>query len=67
MGVLFEKWLHEIDRKFPTKGRSIAIVIYSCPTHSHIENLNSIKLFFATERNMNKTAYGSTRYHISES
>ena len=45
-GALFEEWVRELDRKFASEGRSIALVIYNCPAHPHIENLKSIKLFF---------------------
>ena len=45
-GALFEEWVRELDRKFTSEGRSNALVIGSCPTHHHIENLKSIKLFF---------------------
>ena len=44
--ALFEKWVRELDRKFTSEGRSIALVIDNCPVHPHIENLKSIKLFF---------------------
>ena len=45
-GALFEKWVQELDRKFASEGKSIALVIDNCPAHPHIENLKSIKLFF---------------------
>ena len=45
-GALFEEWVRELDRKFASEGRSIALVIDNCPAHPHIENLKSIKLFF---------------------
>ena len=67
-GALFEKWVRELDRKFASEGRSIALVIGNCPTHPHIENLKSIKLFFfTTEYNITNTTYGSRRYQITES
>ena len=43
-GALFEEWVQELDRKFASEGRSIALD--NCPAHPHIENLKSIKLFF---------------------
>ena len=43
---MFEEWVRELDRKFASEGRSIALVIDNCPAHPHIENLKSIKLFF---------------------
>ena len=47
-GALFEEWVRELDRKFASEGRSIALVIDNCAGHPHIENLKSIKLFFFT-------------------
>ena len=45
-GALFEEWVRELDGKFASKGRSIALVIDNYPAHPDIENLKSIKLFF---------------------
>ena len=45
-GALFEEWVRQLNRKFASEGRSIALVIDNCPAHPHIENLKSIKLFF---------------------
>ena len=45
-GTLLEEWVRELDRKFASEGRSIALVIDNCLAHRHIENLKSIKLFF---------------------
>ena len=45
-GGLVEEWVRELDRKFASEGKSIALVIDNCPAHPHIENLRSIKLFF---------------------
>ena len=45
-GALFEEWVRELDRKFASEGRSIALVIDNCPAQPHIEHLKSIKLFF---------------------
>ena len=45
-GAFFEEWVRELDRKFASEGRSIALVIDNCPAHPHIENLKSIKFFF---------------------
>ena len=45
-GALFEEWVRELDQKFASEGRSIALVIDKCPAHPHIENLKSIKLLF---------------------
>ena len=45
-GILFEEWVRELDRKFLSEGRNVALVIDNCPAHPHIENLKAIKLFF---------------------
>ena len=44
-GVLFEEWVRELDRKFSSDGRNVALVIDNCPAYPHIRNLKSIKLF----------------------
>ena len=45
-GVLFEEWLREMDRKFVSERRKVALVTYNCPACLQIENSKSIKLFF---------------------
>ena len=45
-GILFEEWARELDRKFLSEGRNVALVIDNCPAHPHIEYLKAIKLFF---------------------
>ena len=45
-GILVEEWVRELDRKFLSEGRNVAILIDNCPAHPHIENLKAIKLFF---------------------
>ena len=32
-GILFEEWFSDLDRKFASGGRNIALVIVSCPVH----------------------------------
>ena len=44
--LLFEEWVQELDRKFSSERRSVALVIDHCPAHPHVENLKSIKSFF---------------------
>ena len=37
MGViLLEEWVRELDRKFLSGGRNVALVIDNCPAHPHI-------------------------------
>ena len=43
---LFEEWVREMDKKFVSEGRKIALTISNCPAHPQIESLKSIKLFF---------------------
>ena len=43
-GVLFEEWVRELDGKFSSEGRSVALVTGNCSGHPHIENLKSMKL-----------------------
>ena len=45
-GIPFKEWVRELDRTFPLEGGSVAQVMDNYPTHPHIENLKSIKLFF---------------------
>ena len=44
--VLFEEWVREMDKKFVSEGRKIALEIRNCPAHPQIKSLKSIKLFF---------------------
>ena len=71
-GVLFGEWMRELNRKFASKGRIVALDIDNCPAHPHIENKsNQFKLqsnyFSNTEHNMKNTACGLTYYQIYES
>ena len=36
-GISFEVWVRELDRKFLSEGRNVALVIDNCPAHPHIE------------------------------
>ena len=45
-GLLLEEWAWELNRKFSSEERSVALVIDDCLAHPNIENLKSIKLFF---------------------
>ena len=42
-GILLEEWVRELDRKFLSGGRNVALVIDNCPAHPHIEDLKAIK------------------------
>ena len=45
-GIFFEEWVRELDRKFLSERRNVALVIDNCPAHPHIENLKAITFFF---------------------
>ena len=45
-GAVFEKWVREMDKKFVSVGRKVALVINSCRTHRQVKNLKLKKLFF---------------------
>ena len=54
-GVLFEKCVREMDKKFVTEERKVALVINNCPAHPQIENLKSIMLFFLPPNTTSQT------------
>ena len=43
--VLFEEWLRDVNKKFQSKERKVALIIGSCPAHPIIDNL-SHAIFF---------------------
>ena len=43
---LFEEWIRELDHKFFSKGRCIALIIDNCPAHPVIDNLKAINLHY---------------------
>lgn len=45
--LLFEERVRELDQRFSSEGRSVALVEDNCPAHSHIKNLKSVELFFS--------------------
>ena len=53
--MLFEEWVRELDRKFASEGRNVALVIDNCPAHPHIEELKAIKLFLLPPNTTSKT------------
>ena len=44
--TLFEEWVREVDVKFQTENRKIALIIDDCPAHPTIADLSNIKLIF---------------------
>ena len=53
-GILFEQSVRELDRKFSSEGRYVALVIDGCPDHLQIENLKAIKLFSLPSKETSK-------------
>ena len=45
-GIIFEEWLHELDRKFERQERKIIMIVDNCPAHPEIKGLESIELQF---------------------
>ena len=45
-GILFEKWVPEVDRRFTKEGRKIVLLVDNCPAHSSVDNLVSTELIF---------------------
>ena len=43
---LFEERVRQLNRKFSTANRKIALIIDNCTAHPHVEQLNSIGLIF---------------------
>ena len=54
-GALFEKCVREMDKKFVTEERKVALVINNCPAHPQIENLKSMMLFFLPPNTTSQT------------
>ena len=43
-GILFEEWLHELDRKFEMQGRRVVMIVNNCPAHSEFSRLKAVNL-----------------------
>ena len=41
---LFTKWVKEVDRKFASQGRKIALIIDNSPTHPEVDGLKAFEL-----------------------
>ena len=54
-GKLFEEWAREMDKKFVSEGRKVALVIGNCPAYPKTESLKPIKLFFLPPTTASKT------------
>ena len=53
--VLFQEWGKEINNKFYSEGRKIALLINNFPVHPQIENLKSIKPFIFPQNTTSQT------------
>ena len=45
-GVLFEEWVRDLNKRFESEKRKMALIIDNCPTHPITDNLSHIKLVF---------------------
>ena len=45
-GILFEEWLHEVDRKFKMQGRRVVVKVDNFPAHPELSGLKAINLQF---------------------
>ena len=45
-GILFEEWLHEVDRKFKMQGRRVVMKVDNLPAHPEVSGLKAINLQF---------------------
>ena len=43
---LFEEWVHELDHKFQSEDRKIALIVDNCPAHPGINDLKALELVF---------------------
>ena len=50
-----EGWVRQLDNKFVTKGRKIALIIDYCPAHPRIDNLQAVELIFLPPDKTSKT------------
>ena len=43
---LFTKWVKELDQKFASQNRKIALIVDNCPAHPLVDGLKAIELIF---------------------
>ena len=43
---LFTKWVKQVDKKFASQGRKIALIIDNSPTHPEVDGLKAFELIF---------------------
>ena len=44
--ILFEEWVHEVDRRFTKEGQKMVLSVDNCPAYPSIDNLVSTELIF---------------------
>ena len=44
--ILFDEWVHEVDRRFIKEEQKDVLLVDNCPVHPSIDNLVSIELIF---------------------
>ena len=52
---LFTEWVKEVDRKFASQDKKIALIIYNCPTHPKVDGLKALQLIFLPLKTTSKT------------
>ena len=52
---LFEEWVRHLDRMLSAANRKIALIIYNCTAHPHVEQLNCIELIFLPSKTTSNT------------
>ena len=65
--VLLEDWVRDVNKKFQSKGRNVALIIIdSCAAYPIFENLSDVKKIFATEYYISESGDGSRRNKMSQ-
>ena len=45
-GILFEEWVRDLNKKFESEKRKVALIIDNCPAHPITDNQSHTKLVF---------------------
>ena len=64
--VLFEEWLRDVNKKFQSKERKVALIIGNCPAHPIIDNLLQAIFFCTTKYYISVSVDGSRRNKMSQ-
>ena len=52
---LFTKWVKELDQKFASQNRKIALIVDNCPAHPIVDGLKAIELISLPPNKTSKT------------